>query len=117
MNALMQSGLWPYLLVVLAGYLPTDVWRWVAVLFGRNLDEDSEIMIFVRGVATALVAGIITRLVLIPSGDLVAVPLAVRLGALAAGFLVFFLARRSLFVGVLAGEAVMIAGAYLFSAA
>lgn len=116
MSMLTHGDLWLYVLVILAGYLPTDVWRWAAVLFARNLDEDSEIMIFVRGVATALVAGIITRLVLVPTGDLVAVPLIVRIGALAAGFLVFFLARRSLFVGILAGEAVMIAGAYFFVA-
>jgi hypothetical protein len=116
MSTLMHGDLWLYVLVILAGYLPTDVWRWAAVLFARNLDEDSEIMIFVRAVATALVAGIITRLVLVPTGDLVAVPLIVRIGALAAGFLVFFLARRSLFVGILAGEAVMIAGAYFFVA-
>lgn len=115
MSTLMHGDLWPYLLVILAGFLPTDIWRWIAVLFARDLDEDSEIMIFVRGVATALVAGIITRLVLVPTGDLVAVPLYVRVGALAAGFLVFFVARRSLIVGVLAGEAVMISGAYFFA--
>jgi hypothetical protein len=112
MNALVESGLWPYLLVILAGYLPTEVWRWLAVIFARRLDEDSEWMILVRAVATALVAGVIMRLVLIPTGDLVAVPLAIRIGAVAGGFLVYFLARRSMLIGVLAGEAIMVAGAY-----
>ena len=112
MSALVESGLWPYLLVILAGYLPTDVWRWLAVIFARRLDEDSELMIFVRAVATALVAGVIARLVLFPTGDLVAIPLAIRIGAVAGGFLTYFLARRSMLVGVLAGEAIMIAGAY-----
>jgi len=32
---------------------------------------------------------------------------------IAGGFLVYFLARRSMLIGVLAGEAIMIAGAYL----
>ena len=112
MNALVGSGLAPYLLVIVAGYLPTDVWRWLAVIFARRLDEDSEWMIFVRAVANALVAGVIARLVLFPTGDLVAVPLAIRVGAVAGGFLVYFLARRSMLIGVLAGEAIMIAGAY-----
>jgi Branched-chain amino acid transport protein (AzlD) len=112
MNALVGSGLAPYLLVIMAGYLPTDVWRWLAVIFARRLDEDSEWMIFVRAVANAMVAGVIARLVLFPTGDLAAVPLAIRIGAVAGGFLVYFLARRSMLIGVLAGEAIMIAGAY-----
>jgi hypothetical protein len=112
MNALVGSGLAPYLLVILAGYLPTDVWRWLAVIFARRLDEESEWMIFVRAVATAMVAGVIARLVLFPTGDLAAIPLIIRIGAVAGGFLVYFLARRSNLAGVLAGEAIMIAGAY-----
>jgi hypothetical protein len=112
MSALVAGGLWPYLLVIVAGYLPTDVWRLLAVIFARRLDEGSEAMIFVRAVANAMVAGVIARLVLFPSGDLVGVPLAIRAGAAAVSFLVYFLARRSMLVGVLAGEAIMIAGAY-----
>jgi len=112
MNALINSDLWPYLLVIFAGFLPTDIWRWLAVIFARRLDENSELMIFVRGVATAMVAGVITRLVLFPTGDLVSIPLAIRAGALVGGFLVYFIARRSAFVGVMAGEAIIIAGAY-----
>jgi hypothetical protein len=112
MNTLAGSGLAPYLLVILAGYLPTDVWRWLAVIFARRLDEESEWMIYVRAVATAMVAGVIARLVLFPTGDLVAISLIIRIGAVAGGFLVYFLARRSNLAGVLAGEAIMIAGAY-----
>jgi hypothetical protein len=107
-----DPALWPYLLVILAGFLPTEIWRSAAVLLAHGLDEDSEWLIFVRAVATALVAGVITRIVLVPTGDLVAVPLAIRVGAVAGGFVVFFLARRSMLFGVLAGEAIMIAGAW-----
>jgi hypothetical protein len=116
MNALVGSGLAPYFLVIVAGFLPTDIWRWLAVIFARRLDENSEWMIFVRAVANALVAGVIARLVLFPTGDLVSIPLAIRVGAVAGGFLVYFLARRSNLAGVLAGEAIMIAGAYFTAA-
>jgi Branched-chain amino acid transport protein (AzlD) len=112
MSALADGALWPYLLVIVAGFLPTDIWRLLAVVFARRLDEDSEVMIFVRAVATALVAGVIMRLILLPTGDLVAVPLALRIGAVAGGFLVYFVVRRSLLAGVLAAEAIMIASAY-----
>jgi hypothetical protein len=98
--------------VILAGFLPTEIFRSLAVLFARGLDETSEALIFVRGVATALLAAVIARLVLIPSGDLVHLPIEVRVGAVALGFIVFLLARRSIFFGILAGEAVIIAGAW-----
>jgi hypothetical protein len=52
---------------------------------------------------------------MIPPGALAAVPLSVRIAAIACGFLGFLLIRRSAFAGVLVGEAVLIAGATAFS--
>jgi hypothetical protein len=49
-----------------------------------------------------------------PPGALAEVPLAVRLGAIACGFCAFLLVRRSVFAGVLAGEAALVVGAFLF---
>ncbi len=112
MSALFPGDLWPYLLVIVAGFLPTDAWRWLAVISARKLDEDSEIMIFIRGVATAMVAGVIMRLVIFPTGDLETVPLSVRAGSVVVAFVVYFLSKRSMMAGVIAGEIVMIAGAY-----
>jgi hypothetical protein len=110
-----DASLWPYLLVILAGFLPTEVWRSLAVVFARRLDEDSEALILVRGVATALLAAVVARLVLIPPGELEAVPLFVRIGAVVAGFLVYLGARRSVFLGILFGEIVIVAGAWYFA--
>jgi hypothetical protein len=108
----LDPALWPYLLVILTGFLPTEIWRSLAVVFVRGLDEDSELLILVRGVATALLAAVVARLVLIPPGELVAIPLAIRIGAVAGGFAVYLLARRSVFLGILFGEIVIIAGAW-----
>lgn len=107
-----DAAIWPYLLVILAGFLPTEIWRSLAVVFVRGLDEDSELLIFVRAVATALLAAVVARLVLIPPGELIAVPLLIRVGAVAGGFLVYLLARRSVFFGILFGEIVIVAGAW-----
>ncbi|HVT56559.1 MAG TPA: AzlD domain-containing protein [Xanthobacteraceae bacterium] len=115
MSALLHGDLGLYLLIILAGFLPTDVWRWLAVVSARKLDEDSELMIFIRGVANAMVAGVIMRLVLFPTGDLASVPLVLRAGSVVVAFAVYFLLKRSMLAGVLAGEAVMIAGAYYFT--
>ena len=110
----LDGALWPYVLVVVAGFLPTEVWRSLAVVFARGFDEDSEVLIFVRGVATALLAAVVARLVLLPPGELVAVPLSIRVGAVVGGFLVYLLARKSVLLGILFGEAVIIAGAWYF---
>jgi hypothetical protein len=107
-----DPALWPYLLVILAGFLPTEIWRSLAVVFVRGLDEDSELLILVRAVATALLAAVVARLVLIPPGELLAVPLLIRVGAVAGGFLVYLLAGRSVFLGILFGEIVIVAGAW-----
>ncbi len=52
---------------------------------------------------------------LFPEGGLAASPLWLRLGAMAVGFAVFRLARNSVLLGILAAEAVLIAGALLLS--
>ncbi len=103
-----------YLLVILAGFLPTDVFRFAAVLFARRLDEDSEVLLLVRAIATALLAGVIARLVLTPTGDLAGVPLWIRLATIAAGVAAYFLFRKSVLAGVIAAEIVIIGGAVLF---
>jgi hypothetical protein len=109
-----SAELHSYLLLILIGFLPSEVWRWLGIAVGRGLDENSELVLWVRGVATALIAGVVARIVMIPPGALAGVPLAVRLAALAAGFLGFLLLRRSAFAGVLVGEATLIAGALAF---
>jgi hypothetical protein len=47
-------------------------------------------------------------------GALAGLPLGVRVTAAVCGFAAFLLVKRSLFVGVALGEAVLLAGGYLF---
>jgi hypothetical protein len=100
-----------YLALVLVGFLPNEVWRWLAVIFSRGLDDDAEILIWVRAVATAILAGVIAKLTIFAPGVLATVPTSIRLGAVLVGFVAFTLMRRSVFAGVLAGEAALIVGA------
>ncbi|MGE3143992.1 MAG: AzlD domain-containing protein [Pseudorhodoplanes sp.] len=108
------SDLNPYLALILVGFLPNEIWRWLGVVFSRGLDEGSEVLVWVRAVATAILAGVVAQLIFLPPGALAAVPLAVRLGATVAGFASFLLIRRSVFAGVVAGELALIAGALAF---
>jgi Branched-chain amino acid transport protein (AzlD) len=108
MNA---TELWPYVALVLVGFLPNEVWRWLGIVMARGLDERSEIVVWVRAVATAILAGVIAKLTLFPPGALAGVPMTIRLASVAVGFVCFLLLRRSVLAGVVAGELVLIAGA------
>jgi hypothetical protein len=103
----------PYLVLVLVGFLPSDLWRLLGVVVAHGVDEESEVIIWVRAVAVAVLAGVIAKLVLYPPGALAGVPMAVRLSAIGCGFVAFLLVRRSVFVGVVVGEGVLVAGAML----
>lgn len=109
------EGWGSYLFILAAGILPTIVWRWAGVLAAGRLDENSEIFIWVRCVATALVAGVIARLILFPTGALTDAPVALRLLAVCAGFAAFKLAGERILVGVLAAEIVLIGGWLIYA--
>jgi hypothetical protein len=104
----------PYLALILVGFLPNEVWRVLGLMLVRGLDEDSEVIVWVRAVATAMLAGVLAQLILASSGALAAIPVGVRIGAAFAGLLAFLLARRSVFVGVVTGVAAIVAGAWTF---
>lgn len=101
----------PYLVLILVGFLPNEVWRMLGLIAARGLDEESEVVTWVRAVATAVLAGVIAKLVLFPPGALAAVPLAVRLAAIGCGVLAFLVVRRSVFAGVVTGEIALVLGA------
>ena len=112
MNAF--GGLAPYLVLLLVGFLPTEIWRVFGLLVGRGVDEESELVVWVRAVAVAVLAGVIAKLTLFPPGSLASVPVAVRVGAVATGLLGFLVARRSVFIGVAVGEIALFAGILLW---
>ena len=104
----------PVLALILVGFLPNEIWRLVGLMLVHGLDEKSKIIVWVRAVATAMLAGVLAQLILSTSGALLAIPIAVRVGAACIGFVAFLLGRRSVFAGVLTGEAAVMLGAYLF---
>jgi hypothetical protein len=109
-----SGGLWPYLALVIFGFLPSDFWRFLSVFIGRRIDEKSPVLEWVRAVSTALLAGVVANIILSPSGALATVPLFARLGAMAVGLSVYAVMGRSVIGAVLAGEAAIILFAWWF---
>jgi hypothetical protein len=101
---------WPFLFILIAGAAATDVWRFLGVYLGGRVAEDSEALVLVRTIATALVAGVIGDLIVFPSGALAGTSLALRAGAAAAGFIAYLAAGKRMLVGIVVAEAVLIGG-------
>jgi Branched-chain amino acid transport protein (AzlD) len=110
-----MGALWPYLALVLVGFLPNEVWRVLGLVLARGLNEDSEIVVWSGAVATAILAGVIAKLILFSPGELASIPLSVRVAAAVCGFLAPLAIKRSVFAGVLVGEVVLLAGGFLFA--
>jgi hypothetical protein len=110
----MNGELHAYVLLVVVGFLPNEIWRILGLVFGRGIDEDSEFFMWARAVAIAVLAGVIAKIILLPPGTLANVPTGVRLGAIACGLVAYLLVRRSVFAGVVAGEIVLTLGALAY---
>ena len=64
-------GDWHALVVLLlAGFLPNEVWRMLGLWLGGGVDEESELLVWVRAVATAILAGVIAQILVMPPGAL-----------------------------------------------
>lgn len=105
-----DAAWWPYLFILVAGWMATDAWRFLGVYLGGRISEDSELLVLVRCVATALVAGVIGTLIVFPSGALANIALALRIASAAAGFLAYMALGRRVVIGIVVAEAVLFTG-------
>jgi branched-subunit amino acid transport protein len=98
------------LVLLVAGFLPNEVWRMLGLWLGGGIDEGSELLVWVRAVATAILAGVIAQILISPPGALASVPGWLRYAAVATGFAAFLVTGRSTLAGVACGELLMVAG-------
>ena len=96
-------------ILVVASALGTYAWRGLGVLLSGRIKVNSELFNWVACVAYAMVAGLISRIVLMPGGMLAETALAERLIACAAALVAYYASRRNLFLGVGAGVAAIMA--------
>ncbi len=99
--------------IVVAGGLATYLWRYLGALAAQRIEPDNIVLLWVRSVATALIAALVMRFVYAPSGLLADTTSASRVLALLAGVLVFIAAGKRLEAGVVAAALAMIATEYM----
>ena len=104
------SGLSGFFVMLAIAVLVHEPWRWAGYMLGRRLNPDDEIFKWVKAVSTSLVAALAARLLLFPSGALAGVPMWLRVGAFALGFVVFWRTDNAAWKGVCAGAAVIAVG-------
>lgn len=102
----------PLVLVLLAAAV-TFLWRGLGAALASRIDTEGALFRWIACVSYATVAGLISRMAVLPTGDLAETPLVLRVGAVAVGFAVFFLAKRNLLLGAAAGAASFAGGLLL----
>ena len=114
------SWWWPYVVILVAGMLATQVWRWIGVLLAGRISADGPVFGWARMVATAIIGALGGQLVLQPQGALQIVPIWLRLVSIAVGLLVlwrFWRRPAALTTGLIATLIVMVSGYVAFGPA
>ncbi|MEO1193623.1 MAG: AzlD domain-containing protein [Pseudomonadota bacterium] len=101
-EAVQQDWLWP-LLVLLVSALATYAWRGLGVLLSGRINPNSALFTWLAAVAYALVAGLITRMIVMPIGPLEETPLIARLAAAGLCIGVYALTQRMLLAILVGG--------------
>lgn len=90
----------PWVLLILAISV-TYLWRGLGTAIAARIDPESDFLQWIACVAYGLLAGLISRIIILPVGILEDTELVDRVGATAFGFVLFFIFRRNIGVGTL----------------
>ncbi len=101
----MPDSAWSLWLVLLAAGVANEVWRLAGVWLSRAVDPEAPLVLWVKDVSTALVAALIVRLLLAPTGALKDIGGLVSGVAFGVGVAAYFVSRRSLLIGLASAEA------------
>ena len=101
---------WPFVFIAVGGWLATDIWRWLGVVAGNRLKDNSPALALVRAVATSLVAAVVAKLILYPTGALAGAPVVLRIASAAIGFAAFLVGGKRIFIGIAVALACLLLG-------
>lgn len=102
-----MTDAWPYLMMA-ACAAATYLWRGLGVALRDRVDLRGGAFEWIGCVAYALVAGLMARIIVAPVGPLAATALSHRLAAAGIAILAFYIVKRNIFVGLVAGVIALI---------
>ena len=88
----------------LSAVVATYVWRFAAVMISHRIEASHPIFEWFTCLAYGIIAALVARTLILPSGLLALVPLWHRLIAMALAFLGFYLLGKRLWLGIVIGE-------------
>ncbi|NQU60900.1 MAG: AzlD domain-containing protein [Rhodospirillales bacterium] len=94
MNSATLWGSWELWGILLLVSLATYVWRAAGATIAAHIDPNGDLVQWFSCLAYGMLAGLISRIVLLPVGILNETPLSDRLAALLVGFAIFFVLKR-----------------------
>jgi len=108
-----ETWLW---LALLGAVAVTYGWRVLGVLLSGRISAGDEVFKWVTCIAWAMLAALVSRIVLLPTGPLAETPLLARLGGAATGIAVYYLLRKRIVPAVAAAMLALVALSYLLGA-
>ncbi|HEX9583099.1 MAG TPA: AzlD domain-containing protein [Gammaproteobacteria bacterium] len=94
--------------LISCGILGTYLWRALGVAFSARIQPEGAMFRWVNCVSYAMLAGLISRMTILPLGSLADTPVVIRLGAMGVAICVFFMTRKNVPAGLSAGVATFI---------
>jgi branched-subunit amino acid transport protein len=104
----LTEGPWWILILVVVGALATYFWRALGVALSGRINTDSRLFEWVACVAYAMLAGLISRMILLPNGPLAETATADRIAGAVIALAMFFLTRRNVGLSVAAGAGALV---------
>ncbi len=101
----MPDNAWIWLTLAIAGTAANGIWRLAGLFLSRGADPESPVMLWVKDVSTALVASLVARMLIVPTGELAAIGFAVRFLAFGTGVAAYLLSGKRLVIGLVCAEA------------
>ena len=90
-------------LIVLGCAAATFFWRAMGVVVVKRIDAHGAYFQWITCVSYAMVAGLVFRMIILPESQLAEVSIEIRVAAVIIAFAAYFLFRRRLVAGVIAG--------------
>lgn len=90
-------------LIVLGCSAATFIWRAMGVVVVKRIDAHGAFFQWITCVSYAMVAGLVFRMIILPESQLAEVSIEIRVAAVIIAFAAYFLFRRRLVAGVIAG--------------
>ncbi len=111
-SALPDATFWWPMLIIVIGAAVTYVWRALGVSLSGRIDAEGALFQWAACVAYALLAALIARMILLPTGPLAQTPMIDRLAATSLALVVFYVSRRNMLLGVGVGAGVLVLATY-----